>query len=262
MNPTPTTFARMGRFGSPYAALDLTGIDPALVEFEHQTSPADQFCELSDAIHRHGARLIIDLAVNHTGWGSWLHSAHPEWYVRDEQGNFVSPGAWGVTWGDLSELNTHLADLWDYLADVFLTWCHRGVDGFRCDAGYKIPMEAWRYIISRVRQEYSETIFLLEGLGGSWEATETLLTQGRMQFAYSELFQNYSTKDISWYLDYSLKQSSRKGVWVHYSETHDNSRLAAQGKQWSLFRNQLCVLTSVSADSLLLAASNGWPMRK
>ncbi len=246
VNPTPTTFARMGRFGSPYAALDLTGIDPALVEFEHQTSPADQFCELSDAIHRHGARLIIDMAVNHTGWGSWLHSTHPEWYVRDEQGNFVSPGAWGVTWGDLSELNTHLPDLWDYLADVFLTWCHRGVDGFRCDAGYKIPMEAWRYIISRVRQEFSDTIFLLEGLGGSWEATETLLTQGRMQFAYSELFQNYSSKDISWYLDYSLKQSSRKGVWVHYSETHDNSRLAAQGKQWSLFRNQLCALTSVS----------------
>ena len=246
VNPTPTTFARMGRFGSPYAALDLTGIDPALVEFEHQTSPVDQFCELSDAIHRHGARLIIDLAVNHTGWGSALHSSHPEWYVRDEQGNFISPGAWGVIWGDLSELNTHLPDLWEYLAEVFLTWCHRGVDGFRCDAGYKIPMEAWRYIISRVRQEFPNAIFLLEGLGGPWEATEILLTQGRMQFAYSELFQNYSAKDISWYLDYSLKQSKRKGVWVHYSETHDNNRLAAQGKRWSLFRNQLCALTSVS----------------
>ena len=34
VNPTPTTYARFGRFGSPYAALDLTAIDPALVEFD------------------------------------------------------------------------------------------------------------------------------------------------------------------------------------------------------------------------------------
>ena len=246
VNPTPTTMARMGRFGSPYASLDLTGIDPALVEFERETTSVDQFRELADAIHQHGARLMIDLAINHTGWGAWLHDNHPEWYVKDAQGSFVSPGAWGVTWGDLSELNTMIPDLWNYLAGVFITWCQRGVDGFRCDAGYKIPMEAWRYIISRVHREFPEAFFLLEGLGGSWEATETLLTQGRMQFAYSELFQNYSGGDVSRYLDYALKQSVRKGVWIHYSETHDNNRLAAKGRQWSLFRNQLCALTSVA----------------
>ena len=34
IHPTPTTYARFGRFGSPYAALDLTAVDPALVEFD------------------------------------------------------------------------------------------------------------------------------------------------------------------------------------------------------------------------------------
>jgi len=28
INPTPTVFARMGRFGSPYASLDFTSVDP------------------------------------------------------------------------------------------------------------------------------------------------------------------------------------------------------------------------------------------
>lgn len=246
VNPTPTTMARMGRFGSPYAALDLTAIDLSLVEFEKETTAEDQFCELADAIHHKGAKLFIDLAINHTGWGSTLHEKHPEWYAKDNNGSFISPGAWGVTWGDLSELNTHLPDLWKYLAEVFLVWCRRGVDGFRCDAGYKIPVEAWRYIILRVHQEFPNTVFLLEGLGGSWEATEKLLTEGRMQFAYSELFQNYSGRDVANYLNYSLEISQRKGVWVHYSETHDNNRLAANGKKWSLFRNQLCALTSVN----------------
>src|SRR5207253_2961984 len=34
VNPTPTVMARFGRFGSPYAVLDLASIDPALVEFD------------------------------------------------------------------------------------------------------------------------------------------------------------------------------------------------------------------------------------
>ncbi|MGZ5566273.1 MAG: amylo-alpha-1,6-glucosidase, partial [Limisphaerales bacterium] len=38
INPTPTVFARMGRFGSPYACLDLTAIDPELVEFDERTT--------------------------------------------------------------------------------------------------------------------------------------------------------------------------------------------------------------------------------
>ncbi|MGI8965120.1 MAG: amylo-alpha-1,6-glucosidase, partial [Limisphaerales bacterium] len=100
-------------------------------------------------------------------------------------------------------------------------------------------------IEARVRQEFPETLFLLEGLGGSWEATENLLTEGGMQWAYSELFQNYSGAEVQWYLDYALKQSERVGVYVHYSETHDNERLAKKGKAWSLLRNRLCGLTSV-----------------
>ena len=90
-------------------------------------------------------------------------------------------------------------------AEIFLTWCRRGVDGFRCDAGYKVPA-AWQYIVARVQQEYPETIFLLEGLGGAWEATEALLTEGGMQWAYSELFKTIRTTGAG-YLDHSLEQS-------------------------------------------------------
>ena len=246
VNPTPTTYARMGRFGSPYACLDLMGIDPALVEFDQRTTGVDQFCELTYATHLRGGRVFLDVVANHTGWGSTLQETHPEWYLRSPEGAFVSPGAWGVTWEDLTELDHRNPQLWEYLAEVFLTWCRRGVDGFRCDAGYKVPVPAWRYITARVREEYPETIFLLEGLGGSWEATENLVTEGGMQWAYSELFQNYSGPEVAGYLDYCLRQSHRVGLYVHYSETHDNERLSRPGRAWSLLRNQLCALTSVS----------------
>jgi len=246
VHPVPTTFARFGRFGSPYAALDLTAVNPALAEFDHRTTAIDQFCELTSAAHALGARVFLDIVINHTGWGAVLQENHPEFFLRNPDGTFASPGAWGITWGDLVELKQAGAALWDIIADALLTWCRRGVDGFRCDAGYKIPVPAWQYIIARVQEEFPETIFLLEGLGGSWEATENLLTEGGMQWAYSELFQNYSGQEVANYLDYALRQSARVGLYTHYSETHDNDRLAKRGRAWSLLRNRLCALTSVS----------------
>ncbi|HUD48808.1 MAG TPA: amylo-alpha-1,6-glucosidase [Candidatus Baltobacteraceae bacterium] len=246
IGPTPTTFARFGRFGSPYACLDLTGIDLALVEFDKKVNGVGQFRELTQAVHHRGGRVLLDIVINHTGWGSRLYENHPEWFVHDADGTFVSPGAWGVTWGDLVELNPNQVELWDGLADAFLIWCRRGVDGFRCDAGYKVPMQVWQYIQARVRREYPEALFLLEGLGGPLEATEALLTDGGMQWAYSELFQNYGAAEVARYLDYSIRQSERVGLFVHYSETHDNERLASKGRKWSLMRNRLCALASAS----------------
>ncbi|MDB6021296.1 MAG: glgE2 [Pedosphaera sp.] len=246
VNPTPTVFARFGRFGSPYASEDLTAIDPALVVFDKRTTGVDQFRELTYATHLKGGRVFLDIVINHTGWGSKLQEEHPDWFLRNGDGTFASPGAWGTTWEDLVELEHRHVELWDCLAEVFLTWCGRGVDGFRCDAGYKVPLPAWQYIIARVRQQFPETIFLLEGLGGSWEITDLLLTEGGMQWAYSELFQNYSGLQVAAYLDHCVQHSRRIGLLVHYSETHDNERLAGRGRRWSLLRNRLCALTSVS----------------
>jgi predicted glycogen debranching enzyme len=257
VSPVPTTFARFGRYGSPYALQDLTAIDPALVEFDRRTTGVDQFVELTRAVHARNGRVMLDLVINHTGWGSREWNDHPEWFLRGGDGRFHSPGAWDVVWEDLVEFDQRHVPLWDYLAKGFLTWCRRGVDAFRCDAGYKVPVHVWQFITARVRQEFPDTVFLLEGLGGPWETTHQLLAEGGMQWAYSELFQNAGRDALGGYLTHAFEASGRHGTFVHYSETHDNTRLAArgasphapltpEGRRWSLHRNRLCALTSVT----------------
>jgi predicted glycogen debranching enzyme len=246
VNPVPTVYARMGRFGSPYASLDFTGIDPALAEFDKRATPLDQFCELVDAVHLKNAKLFLDIAINHTGWAAKIHEEHPEWLVREPNGEIHSPGAWGVTWGDLTELDSSRLDLWEYLADMFLTWCERGVDGFRCDAGYMIPVKAWEYIIAKVRMEYPDTIFLLEGLGGDPAVTNMLLDKANMNWAYSELFQNYSKDAISSYISSVQKINKGDGIMVHYAETHDNNRLAATSENYAKMRTTLSAFLSAN----------------
>ena len=244
IHPTPTTYGRMGRFGSPYAALSFTAVDPALAEFDHHATPLEQFIELVDAVHQRHARIFIDIAINHTGWAASLHESHPHWLVRGPEGKIQVPGAWGVSWEDLTKLDYSQKDLWQYMADVFLTWCNRGVDGFRCDAGYMIPAVAWKYIIARVRQQYPDTVFLLEGLGGKIAVTRELLNTANMNWAYSELFQNYDRAQIENYLSESIDISNSDGITVHFAETHDNPRLASRSQVYARMRTALSALLS------------------
>lgn len=244
IHPTPTTYARMGRFGSPYAALSFTEVDPALAEFDPRATPLEQFAELVDAVHARGGRLLMDIAINHTGWAAALHETHPQWLCRDEHGRIEMPGAWGVTWADLTKLDYSHRDLWVYMADVFLTWCRRGVDGFRCDAGYMIPVSAWRFMTARVREEYPDTIFFLEGLGGKITVTRDLLNRANLDWAYSELFQNYDRGQIEWYLSQAWEIQQQDGLLIHFAETHDNNRLAARSTTWAMMRTALCALFS------------------
>ncbi len=244
IHPTPTTYARMGRFGSPFAALSFTAIDPALAEFDPRATPLEQFVELADAVHSRNARIIIDIAINHTGWAARLHESHPEWLKREDDGRIKTPGAWGVVWADLTALDYSHETLWEYMADVFLTWCRRGVDGFRCDAGYMIPVKAWKYIIACVREQYPDTLFLLEGLGGKISVTEELLDRANFNWAYSELFQNYNRSEIEFYLPEPVRISQTKGLTIHFAETHDNNRLAAVSVAYARMRTALCALLS------------------
>ena len=244
IHPTPTTFGRMGRFGSPFAPLDFFTVDPALAHFDRKVTALEQFVELVDEIHVRGGLIMLDLPLGHTGWGSIFQAHHPEWFVRNPDGSFANPGAWGVIWEDLCKMDYGNQQLWQQMAQVLLHWCRLGVDGFRCDAGYMIPANAWNYLIAKVREQYSDTIFFLEGLGGKIETTEKLLGKSNLNWAYSEIFQQYSGDELKRYLDFVCRFSRQNGAMVHFAETHDNSRLAARSKAWATLRTTLAALFS------------------
>ena len=242
--PVPTTYAVMGEYGCPFAATDFFSVDPAMAEFDESATPLDQFRELVDAVHARGGALFIDLPANHTGWASALQTHHPEWFRRESDGRFRSPGAWGVVWQDLVELDYSNSGLCAYMADVFIFWCRQGVDGFRCDAGYMIPASAWCYIVARVREQFPDAVFMLEGLGGKIETTDFLLSDAGLDWAYSEIFQTYDRSAFEHYLPGAIARAETLGTLVHFAETHDNDRLAKGGETYARMRVSLAALLS------------------
>ncbi len=245
IHPAPVSYGRMGRYGSPFAATDYFAVDPALAEFDESATPMEQFEELIDAVHSKNGRIFMDIPVNHTGWASKLQCEHPDYFVRDEHDRkFANPGAWGIVWADLCRLDYSKTKVHELMAKVFLFWCKRGVDGFRCDAGYMVPERAWDYIVARVRREYPDTVFLLEGLGGPLAVQEKLLKSSGLNWGYSELFQNYSRDEISRYYPYMNDIGNQLGTLANFAETHDNDRLAARGKVFARLRFLVTALLS------------------
>lgn len=141
-----------------------------------------------------------------------------------------------MVWADLCKLDYTDPKVHQLMAKVFLFWCRRHVDGFRCDAGYMLPEAAWNYIVARVREEFPDTVFLLEGLGGPLKVQERLLGYSGLTWGYSELFQNYTRDQISRYFPYVDQCSALYGTLVNFAETHDNMRLAASGRVYARLR--------------------------
>ena len=255
IHPTPTTYARMGRFGSPYAALNFTEVDPALAEFDPKATPLEQFIELVDAVHERNARIYLDIAINHTGWAASLHETHPEWLARDPEGRIEVPGAWGVRWEDLTRLDFSHKDLWRYMADVFLRVVPAGRrrvslrrrlhdpggglalhHGQRARASSPTPSFCWRVWGAKCRSP------------GSCSAAPTSTGPTPSCFRTTIAARSNTT------CREPLEISRSDGLMVHFAETHDNNRLAARSPAYARMRTALCALL---ADHGAFGFANG-----
>jgi predicted glycogen debranching enzyme len=75
--------------------------------------------------------------------------------------------------------------------------------------------------------------------------TRDLLNTANLNWAYSELFQNYERGQIEKYLPEAIDISTCDGITVHFAETHDNPRLASHSETYARMRTALSALLSL-----------------
>lgn len=161
---------RLGRLGSYYSVRDHLDVNP---EF----GTLDDFKRLVQEAHDRGMYVIIDWVANHTAWDHLLTTEHPEWYVTDAGGNFISPP--GTNWSDVIELDYSEQGLRDYMIDAMLFWVEEvGVDGFRFDAVDFVPHDFWEEAIDALRSADPDQFLLAEGDGREWHDLGFDMTYG------------------------------------------------------------------------------------
>ncbi len=125
---------RKGSLGSYYSIRNYTAVNP---EF----GTLDEFKSMVKKIHSLGMKVIIDWVANHTAWDHHWTIDHPEFYSKDDQGNFKAPVP---EWEDVIHLDYGNPDLWDDMIDQMKFWLSEtNIDGFRCDMAHLVPTLFW-----------------------------------------------------------------------------------------------------------------------
>lgn len=134
---------KKGELGCPYSIQNYR-------EVNSEYGTLEDFKRLIQATHEHGMKLMIDVVFNHTSRDSHLLHTHPEWFYKNEEGNFANRVG---DWSDITDLDyTQGEELWTELLDTLEYWASLGVDGYRCDVASLVPIEFWL----RARKEIAE----------------------------------------------------------------------------------------------------------
>ncbi len=124
---------RLGTMGSYYACSSYTKINP---EYGNE----EDFRQLVNQAHQLGMKVIIDWVTNHTGQDHEWVSAHPDFYLKDNAGNFVENNGWT----DVIDLDYSNMALREAMVDAMQYWVKNfDIDGFRCDMAHLVPLDFW-----------------------------------------------------------------------------------------------------------------------
>jgi starch synthase (maltosyl-transferring) len=224
-----------GFSGSLYAPKEFYRLNPAFLPPGADSYDLGPLKSALQEIQEIGLRPMMDLVINHTSKDSPLIDEHPEWYLRDEKGEVVSPFVREAhdptritVWGDLAEIdNENSPDrngLWSYWEQLVRSSLELGFHGFRCDAAYKVPAELWRHLIDTARQVDPEAQFFAETLGAPTRDVRALKQAGFDYFFNSSKWWDFRE---SWALE-QHEEFRHIAPSIAFPETHDTARLAAE----------------------------------
>ena len=124
---------RKGTLGSYYSIQNHKGINPEFGSDEN-------FKDLVIKVHSLGMKIIIDWVANHTSWDNIWTKTHPEYFVKNAEGNFVTP----YDWTDVLQID-HTSEAEQIaMIDAMQYWIKEfNIDGFRADLAHLTPLTFW-----------------------------------------------------------------------------------------------------------------------
>ncbi|RRJ87153.1 alpha-amylase [Gulosibacter macacae] len=207
-----------------YDTLDYFRIDARLGD------DAD-FDEFMSQCRARGLSVMLDGVFNHVG------SAHPLVAESQAQGGGLvqirdgQPAPWEGH-GDLALLDHRNPAVADLVVEVMLHWLRRGIAGWRLDVAYAVPPEFWREVLSRVRAEFPEALFLGEVIHGDYEAivhegTLDSVTQYELWKGIWSSIADSNFWELAWALE-RHQEFSEEFVPQTFVGNHDVTRIASE----------------------------------
>lgn len=239
---------RKGTLGSYYSVKDYLAVNP---EF----GTMDDFKSLVKKIHASGMHVIIDWVANHSAWDNKLVTEHPEWYSKNNEGNF-QPTPW-YDWDDIIDFDYEQPELRKYMTEALKFWVSEtDIDGYRCDVAGFIPVDFWDNV--RVELEAIKPVFML----AEWEDRDMLKNAFDMTYAWTlwnklrEIAkEGKPVGGLIEYMAHDVSTFPRDGYKMTFTDNHDKN--SWEGNQYSNFGPALetCIVFATTVNGMPLVYS-------
>lgn len=222
-----------------YDTFDFFTIDPrlgSLADFDHLVSE----CK------RRGIRIMLDGVFNHVAAGS-----HPELIRHDH----VFEGHQSLQ--TLDHQNPAVAEL---VKQSMRFWLERGVDAWRLDAAYAVPVKFWDHVIPAIKQEFPDAWFMGEVIHGDYAEyarhMDSVTQYEQWKATWSSL------KDNNFFeLDWCVQRSNElldNFIPYTFVGNHDVTRIVTQvGKERAALALTL-LLTMPGIPAIYYGDEQGW----
>ncbi len=214
---------RKGTLGSYYAVADYRGINPEFGTLE-------DFQELVDQTHGLGMRVILDWVPGHTGWDhAWIEE-HPDWYLKNAEGDITDPlndEGESMGWTDVADLDFSNEAMREQMTQDMIYWLEEvNVDGFRQDAAWDIPLDYWQQTLPRLREIKPDVFLLAEADKYAHRANENLFDATyawKLHHKLNEIAQGKEKISVidEWYA--MQRDSFNTGYCMQFITNHDEN---------------------------------------
>lgn len=246
---------RKGKLGSYYSVKDYKGVN---AEF----GTLADFKSLVDRVHELDMKIILDWVANHTAWDHPWTEEHPEWYTKDEDGNFQPPVP---DWSDVIELDFDNFAMRDAMVDAMEYWVREtNIDGYRCDVAHSVPTGFW----NRVRRDLMEIkpVFMLAEAEMSWHHYRAFNMSYAWEFHHimNEIGAgDENPQAITEYMEREEKRFPESAYRMYFSSNHDeNSWNGTVFERYGDGARTFAVLASTLDGMPLIYNGQEAPMKK
>src|SRR5213596_2882847 len=153
--------AKPGDPGVPWAIGSEAGGHKAV---EPSLGTLEDFDWLQKEVRKRGMEIALDFALNRSPDHPYVKE-HPDWFYKRSDGTIKYAENPPKKYEDIYPLNfrcENWRELWAEMKSIVLFWAERGVRIFRVDNPHTKPLAFWENLISGVREQYPDAIFLSE----------------------------------------------------------------------------------------------------
>lgn len=140
---------------------------------------------------------------------------------------------YGVDYGDGSRHFDPVPSTWFKMLHILRYWASKGIDGFRCDMVFMVPLEFWEWALPQVKQHYPDLLFIAEIYDvGQYR---DFLERGHFDYLYDKVNLYDTLRAVQCYhhsaatiTDCWQRIDGIGGRMLNFLENHDEQRFASE----------------------------------